>query len=46
MGRIEYTLLDEGEGSTPTDLRTFARKHAPYHKKRQMFLSITKGRDY
>ena len=25
MVRIEQTLLDEGEGSTPTDLRTFAR---------------------
>jgi hypothetical protein len=25
MGRIEHTLLDEGRGSTPTDLRTFAR---------------------
>jgi hypothetical protein len=26
MGRIEQTLfLDEGRGSTPTDLRTFAR---------------------
>jgi hypothetical protein len=26
MGRIEHTLLDEGEGgSAPTDLRTFAR---------------------
>jgi hypothetical protein len=25
MGRIEQTLLDEGRGSAPTDLRTFAR---------------------
>ena len=34
-----------GGGSTLTDLRTFAREHAPYHKKRQMFLSAPQDRN-
>jgi hypothetical protein len=45
MGRIEQTLLDEGRGSTSTDLRP-SPATAPYHEKRQMFLSMAKGRDY
>jgi hypothetical protein len=44
MGRIEQTLLDEGEGSTPTDLRP-SPATAPYHKKCRIFLSTTKGRN-
>ena len=31
-GRIEQTLLDEGRGSTPTDLRTFARNRTLPHE--------------
>jgi hypothetical protein len=32
MGRIEHTLLDEGRGSSPTDLRP-SPAAPPYHKK-------------
>jgi hypothetical protein len=38
MGRIEHTLLDEGRGSTPTDLRP-SPATTPYQKKLQLFLS-------
>jgi hypothetical protein len=43
-GRIEHTLLDEGRGLTPTDLRP-SLATAPYHKKCRIFLSTTKGRN-
>jgi hypothetical protein len=32
MGRIEHTLLDEGRGSPPTDLRP-SPATPPYHRK-------------
>ena len=44
MGRIEHTLLDEGRASSPTDLRP-SPATPPYHKKLQMLLYKTKGRD-
>src|SRR5215210_4463048 len=44
MGRIEHMLLDEGRASSPTDLRP-SPATPPYHKKLQLFLSATKGRD-
>jgi hypothetical protein len=45
MGRIEPTLLDEGRGSTPTYLRTFARN--PTLAQEATDVSIyDKGRDY